>query len=75
MRRYHRDVYDDLPTDASARCPTLLDLDDADAEHWPLTQRVRDPEGRLDWSLEGEVDVAASREAGRVTSNMITLRV
>ena len=52
-----------LLTDADARGPGLLVVDDA-ADPWRVTQILHDPEGHHDWRITAEVDLAASDEAG-----------
>ena len=37
-------------------------------------QKVRDPAGDLDWCVEGEVDLEASEEEGRVVMRLVEIR-
>ena len=55
----------DLPTDSHARGGAFFSLDDSGPDRWPVRQTVADPEGHHEWVLDGEVDLAASREEGR----------
>ncbi len=61
------DDYDDIFTDAAARSPQLLQIDDDVAAHpgvWKVRQVLSDPEDNHDWAIRAEVDLAASDEAG-----------
>jgi hypothetical protein len=55
----------ELPTDSHARGGAFFSLDDSGPDRWPVRQTVADPEGHHEWVLDGEVDLAASREEGR----------
>ena len=55
----------DLPTDSHARGGAFFSLDDSGPDRWPVRQTLADPEGHHEWVLDGEVDLAASREEGR----------
>jgi superfamily II RNA helicase len=58
--------HDALLTDADARSPRFLRVDEeaAGPDAWRLTQTLRDAEGDDDWFLELDVDLPASRQAG-----------
>lgn len=61
------DDYDDIFTDAAARSPQLLQIDDEVAAHpgvWKVRQVLSDPEDNHDWAIRAEIDLAASDEAG-----------
>ena len=55
----------ELPTDSHARGGAFFSLDDSGPDRWPVRQTLADPEGHHEWVLDGEVDLAASREEGR----------
>lgn len=55
--------HDEIRTDASARGPHLLVIDQG-AERWTVRQIIDDPAGDHDWSITGEVDIAESDELG-----------
>ncbi|MEC8982946.1 MAG: DUF3516 domain-containing protein [Actinomycetota bacterium] len=57
--------HSELPTDSHARGGAFFSLDDSGPDRWPVRQTVADPEGHHEWVLDGEVDLAASREEGR----------
>ena len=57
-----------------ARSPDLFELEDDGEEHWRVTQRLKDPAGDLDWVVEGEVDLAASTEAGTAVLRLVEIR-
>ncbi len=57
--------HSELPTDAHARGGGFFVLDDSGGDRWPVRQTIADPEGHHEWVLEGEVDLAGSREEGR----------
>ncbi len=55
----------ELRTDADARGPGLLIIDDtSEPGSWHVRQILHDPEGFHDWALLASVDLAASDEAG-----------
>ncbi len=59
------DEHDVLLTDADARGPGLLLIDDTfEPGVWRVRQILHDPEGFHDWALLASVDLAASDEAG-----------
>ena len=61
------DVYDDIYTDADARSPRLVSMDEDTAAHpgvWKVQQSFADPEDNFDFGIRAEVDLAASDEAG-----------
>ena len=61
------DAYDDIYTDAEARSPKLVQIDDNVREHpgvWKVQQTFADPEDNFDWGIRAEVDLAASDDAG-----------
>src|SRR5690606_18953681 len=57
------DTYDEILTDADARGPGLL-LIEQERDVWRVRQIFHDPEGNHDWGISAEVDLAASDEAG-----------
>ncbi len=61
-----------LLTDADARGPGLLIIDDT-ADPWQVTQILHDPEGYHDWRLHAEVDLAGSDEAGEAVVRIDSL--
>ena len=58
--------YDEIRVDADARAARLLSLDrsTANAGTWGFRQVFLDPNGDLDWAIEGDVDLVASEEQG-----------
>ena len=61
------DEHDEILTGGPARSPRLVEIDETDAASsrlWKVEQIVDDPEGNHDWRIRGEVDLAASEEAG-----------
>ena len=61
------DAYDDIYTDAEARSPKLVQIDDNVREHpgvWKVQQTFADPEDNFDWGIRAEVDLSASDDAG-----------
>ncbi|WP_243076125.1 RNA helicase [Microbacterium sp. SS28] len=59
--------HDVLLTGGPARSPRLVTIDETDAAAsgiWKLEQTLDDPAGDHDWRIRGEVDLAASEEAG-----------
>ena len=59
------DEHDALLTDAYARGPSLLMIDDtSEPGVWQVRQILHDPESFHDWALLASVDLAASDEAG-----------
>ena len=61
------DAYDDIYTDAEARSPKLVQIDDNVREHpgvWKVQQTFADPEDNFDWGIRAEVTLAASDDAG-----------
>ncbi|WP_314890775.1 DUF3516 domain-containing protein [Rothia dentocariosa] len=61
------DAYDDIYTDAEARSPKLVQIDDDVQEHpgvWKVQQTFADPEDNFDWGIRAEVNLAASDDAG-----------
>lgn len=59
--------HDELLTGGPARSPRLVTIDEADAAAsalWKVEQTIDDPDGNHDWRIRGEVDLAASEEAG-----------
>ncbi len=66
-----------LPTDAHARGGAFFVLDDSgagDPDRWPVRQTIADPEGHHEWVLDGEVDLAASRDEGRAVLRLGAIR-
>ena len=61
------DEHDEMLTGAPARSPRLVTVDETDAAAsgvWKVEQTIDDPDGDHDWRIRGEVDLAASEEAG-----------
>ncbi len=59
------DEHQTLLTDADARGPGLLIIDDtSEPGQWRIRQILHDPQGFHDWALLATVDLAASDEAG-----------
>lgn len=60
------DEHDELLTGGPARSPRLVAIDETDAAAglWRVEQTIDDPDGNHDWRIRGEVDLAASEEAG-----------
>ena len=58
--------YDEIRVDSDARAPRLLQLDrsSAGAGAWEFRQVLLDPDGDLDWAIEGEIDLVASEAEG-----------
>ncbi|HVV20787.1 MAG TPA: DUF3516 domain-containing protein [Pseudonocardiaceae bacterium] len=55
--------YDEMGTDANARGPHLLMIDQSE-ERWLVRQIIDDPNGDHDWGISGEIDLAESDELG-----------
>lgn len=61
------DDHDEILTGGPARSSALVSIDEADAAAsglWRVEQTIDDPAGDHDWRIRGEVDLAASEEAG-----------
>lgn len=56
------DEHDDIITDADARGPALLIIDDT-TRVWQVRQIVSDPDGNHDWSITATIDLDACDEA------------
>ncbi|WP_316670265.1 DUF3516 domain-containing protein [uncultured Propionibacterium sp.] len=56
------DEHDDIGTDADARGPQLLQIDDS-SRVWTVRQIIADPEGDHDWAITATVDLDACDEA------------
>ncbi len=61
--------HDEILTGGPARSPRLVDIDESPADAagagvWRVEQTIDDPAGDHDWRIRGEVDLAASVEAG-----------
>ena len=63
-----------IPTDTHARGAGFFVLDESGADRWPVRQTIADPEEHHEWVLEGEVDLAASREEGRAVVRLGAIR-
>ncbi|GAA1467377.1 DEAD/DEAH box helicase [Microbacterium thalassium] len=66
LDRYFED-HDEILTGGPARSPRLVEVDETDAaasDLWRVEQTIDDPAGDHDWRIRGEVDLAASEEAG-----------
>ena len=63
-----------MPTDTHARGGGFFVLDDSRADRWPVSQTIADPAGHNEWVLEGEVDLAASRDEGRAVVRLGAIR-
>jgi hypothetical protein len=57
------DEYDELGTDADARGPHLLVVEEQPSQ-WLVRQVFDDPAGDHDWGIAAVVDLAASDEQG-----------
>lgn len=67
------DYYLDYPlleTDADARGPAMLQIETSH-DKWLVRQVFADPEGDHDWGITGEVDLAASDDAGEVVLRVL----
>jgi hypothetical protein len=59
------DDHDELLTGGAARSPALVEIDEkSEPGVWRVEQTLDDPAGDHDWRIRGEVDLAASEEAG-----------
>ncbi len=60
------DEHDEVLTGGAARSASLVTIDETDSQSgiWRVEQTIDDPEGHHDWRIRGEVDLAASEEAG-----------
>jgi hypothetical protein len=58
--------YGELLVDADARSATRLLIERAEPERWRVRQILSDPEANHDHALVFELDLAASRQAGRL---------
>ncbi|GAA2075012.1 DEAD/DEAH box helicase [Microbacterium hatanonis] len=59
--------HDEILTGGAARSSALVSIDEADAAAtgvWKVEQTIDDPAGDHDWRIRGEIDLAASEEAG-----------
>ncbi|GAA5034098.1 DEAD/DEAH box helicase [Microbacterium fluvii] len=73
LDRYY-DEHASMLTGGPARSPRLLQIDEADAAAsglWRLEQTIDDPAGDHDWRIRGEVDLAASEEAGTAVVRIV----
>ncbi|MCA9630380.1 MAG: DUF3516 domain-containing protein, partial [Myxococcales bacterium] len=68
------ETYDSIRTDPGARAPRYLEVQER-AGAWWLRQALVDPEDYLEWGLELEVDLDASREAGALRLQLLRLGV
>lgn len=70
------DEYDDIYTDADARGPQLLSIDDDVTEHpgiWKVRQILSDPDDNHDWAFTAEIDLVASDAAGTPVVRMLSV--
>ncbi|MFG6475175.1 DEAD/DEAH box helicase [Microbacterium sp. P06] len=61
------DEHDEILTGGPARSSALVSIDESDAAAsgvWKVEQTIDDPAGDHDWRIRGEIDLAASEEAG-----------
>jgi len=58
------DEYDDIFTDASARSPRLLTIDEHDDTTWRLRQTFSDPDDNFDFGITATVDLLSSDDVG-----------
>ncbi|MFL2001280.1 DEAD/DEAH box helicase [Microbacterium sp. A1-JK] len=61
------DEHDEILTGGAARSSALVSIDETDAAAsgvWKVEQTIDDPAGDHDWRIRGEIDLAASEEAG-----------
>jgi hypothetical protein len=66
LDRYFEE-HDEILTGGAARSSALVSIDEADAAAsgvWKVEQTIDDPAGDHDWRIRGEIDLAASEEAG-----------
>ena len=56
--------YEDIHTDAAARAPHHLAIDDAEDGVWRIRQALADPEENYDFSMRATVDLLSSDEEG-----------
>ena len=59
--------YEDIYTDAEARSPRLIEIDDDTAEHpgvWKVRQIFADPDDNHDFGIVARVDLDASDKEG-----------
>ena len=68
------ETHESIDVSHDARSPDLFELEEDREEHWRVTQRLKDPAGDLDWVVEGEVDLAASTEAGTAVLRLVEIR-
>ncbi len=59
------DEHDEIITDADARGPAMLIIEDA-GRTWQVRQLIADPEGNHDWSITATIDLEACDEAGEL---------
>jgi superfamily II RNA helicase len=64
--------HDEIYTDADARGPQLLVIETG-PERWRVRQVLDDPAGDHDWSIEAEIDLAASDEAGAAEVELLAV--
>ncbi len=65
-------TYDELRTDPVARNPRYLEVT-KESEHWTARQILIDPEDHREWSFTVKVSLAAARESGKVSLELISL--
>ncbi|MFG6444066.1 DEAD/DEAH box helicase [Microbacterium sp. P07] len=61
------DEHDEILTGGPARSSALVSIDESDAAAsgvWKVEQTIDDPADDHDWRIRGEIDLAASEEAG-----------
>jgi hypothetical protein len=64
------DEHDEIGAGSNARGPALL-MTEKHADRWTLRQIFDDPAGDHDWGISGEVDLAASDEAGTAVVRVV----
>jgi superfamily II RNA helicase len=58
------DEYEDIHTDAAARAPHHLRIDDSEDGIWRIRQALADPEENYDFAMHATVDLLSSDEEG-----------
>jgi len=59
------DEHDEIGTDADARGPKLLVIEE-DSRSWRVRQLIADPDGNRDWSITARIDLDECDEAGEL---------
>ena len=64
------DEHDDIGTDADARGPQYLRIDEA-GRLWTVRQTIADPEGDHDWAITATIDLDACDEADDLVVHVV----